>query len=107
MTASALVIVTDVMRQGKPVTGVAFDSVGRYAHGALLRERFIPRLLSADRSEYLEEGLDSPDPFRVHALVMRNEKPGGHGDRAGGGFALVPPLHLLTYFGEMGATNGA
>jgi L-alanine-DL-glutamate epimerase-like enolase superfamily enzyme len=83
MTASALVIVTDAMRQGKPVTGVAFDSVGRYAHGALLRERFIPRVIAADPSEYLDEKLDAPDPFRVHAIVMRDEKPGGHGERAG------------------------
>jgi L-alanine-DL-glutamate epimerase-like enolase superfamily enzyme len=71
MTASALALVTD-----GPHVGFAFDSIGRYGHGALLRERFIPRLADA-RPE------DWDDPFKIHALLMRNEKPGGHGERAG------------------------
>src|SRR5262249_12466573 len=54
MTASALVVETDAMRNGKKVCGVAFDSVGRYGHGGLLRERFFPRLLSADPQDYLD-----------------------------------------------------
>jgi L-alanine-DL-glutamate epimerase-like enolase superfamily enzyme len=82
MTASALVVVTDVVRRGRPVVGLAFDSVGRYGHGGLLRERFLPRLLAADPKDYLDaEG--GPDPFKVAALAMRDEKPGGHGERPG------------------------
>jgi hypothetical protein len=54
MTASALAVVTDVSDNGKPLTGLAFDSVGRYGHGALLRERFIPRLLAAEPDEYAD-----------------------------------------------------
>jgi L-alanine-DL-glutamate epimerase-like enolase superfamily enzyme len=82
MTASALVIVTDVKRDGRPLTGLAFDSVGRYGHGGLLRERFIPRLLAADPDDYAD-GDGGIDPDRIWAIVMRNEKPGGHGERPG------------------------
>ena len=48
MTASALAVHTDVKKNGKPLVGLAFDSIGRYGHGGLLRERFIPRLVAAD-----------------------------------------------------------
>src|SRR5579862_2596917 len=83
MTASAVVISTDTTRNGKPLVGVAFDSVGRYGHGGLLRERFIPRLLNADPREYLDPRSEIPDPARVCAVLMKDEKPGGHGERPG------------------------
>ena len=38
MTASAIAVRTDVVRNGKPVVGLAFDSIGRYGHGGLLRD---------------------------------------------------------------------
>jgi L-alanine-DL-glutamate epimerase-like enolase superfamily enzyme len=82
MTASALVIVTDASDSGKPLTGVAFDSVGRYGHGALLQERFIPRLLAADPDDYTD-GEGGIDPEKVWSIAMHNEKPGGHGERPG------------------------
>jgi D(-)-tartrate dehydratase len=47
MTVSVLALVTDVVRQGKPVVGFGFSSNGRYAPSELLRERFIPRLKAA------------------------------------------------------------
>lgn len=83
MTASALVVVTDQTRDGRPVIGLAFDSVGRYGHGGLLRERFIPRLLDADPSHYAADCGNSIDPLKIFPLLMRNEKPGGHGERPG------------------------
>jgi len=83
MTASALVVETDRVRDGAPLRGLAFDSVGRYAHGALLRERFIPRLLAAQPDDYLDQSGHNIDPARVWAILMRDEKPGGHGERAG------------------------
>ena len=46
MTASAVALITDVIRDGKPVVGFGFNSNGRYAVGGLLRERFFPRLLA-------------------------------------------------------------
>jgi L-alanine-DL-glutamate epimerase-like enolase superfamily enzyme len=83
MTASAVAIVTDVMRDGKPVVGFAFDSVGRYGHGGLLRERFIPRVLAADPEDYLGTEDGTLDPFGIWRIAMRDEKPGGHGERPG------------------------
>lgn len=82
MTVSALVLVTDVIREGKPVCGYGFNSNGRYAQGCLLRERFIPRLLTADTKALLEESEDNFDPFKIWQLLMQNEKPGGHGERS-------------------------
>ena len=42
MTASVVAVVTDVVRDGGPVTGYGFSSNGRYAAGGILRDRFIP-----------------------------------------------------------------
>src|SRR3974390_660182 len=82
MTARAIALHTDAKKNGKPLVGLAFDSIGRYGHGALLRERFIPRLLAADPDSYA--GSDGGiDPDRAWNVVMTNEKPGGHGDRCG------------------------
>ena len=47
MTTSVVAVITDVMRDGKPVAGFAFNSTGRYACGAQMRARFIPRILKA------------------------------------------------------------
>src|SRR5262249_23680646 len=38
MTVSVLALVTDVMREGKPVIGYGFNSNGRYAPSGLLRD---------------------------------------------------------------------
>ncbi|MDK3018031.1 enolase C-terminal domain-like protein [Pseudodonghicola flavimaris] len=81
MTASAVALVTDVMHDGRPVIGLAFDTIGRYGHGGLLRERFMPRLLAADPDSYAAGS--SIDPQAVWDIVMRNEKFGGHGERSG------------------------
>src|ERR1700722_6460648 len=83
MTASALALVTDVRRDGRPVVGLAFDSIGRYGHGGLLRERFLPRLAAAAPEDYADETRGTIDPAKIWAIVMRDEKPGGHGERPG------------------------
>ncbi len=82
MTVSVLAVVTDVMRQGKPVVGFGFNSNGRYAPSGLLRDRFIPRLRAAEPRALVDEGGENLDPVRVWDVVMRNEKPGGHGERS-------------------------
>ena len=82
MTVSAIAIHTDLKKDGAPVIGLAFDSIGRYAHGGLLRERFIPRLMAADPDDYAD-GHGGIDPERAWAVAMRNEKLGGHGERPG------------------------
>ena len=82
MTASALVIRTDQSIGGEALVGLAFDSIGRYGKGGLLRERFIPRLLAAAPSDLLDEH-GHIDPHRCTAVLMRGEKQGGHGERPG------------------------
>jgi L-alanine-DL-glutamate epimerase-like enolase superfamily enzyme len=81
MTASAVALVTDAVKDGRPLVGLAFDTIGRYGHGGLLRERFFPRLLAADAADYSDgTGID---PQAVWQIVMQNEKFGGHGERSG------------------------
>jgi D(-)-tartrate dehydratase len=82
MTASVITVHTDASKNGKPLVGLAFDSIGRYGHGGLLRERFIPRLLAADPDDYAD-GNGGIDPHRAWAVLMKDEKPGGHGERSG------------------------
>jgi L-alanine-DL-glutamate epimerase-like enolase superfamily enzyme len=77
MTASAVALVAD-----NGMRGYAFDSIGRYGKGALLRERFFPRLLATPPESLLDRsGLI--DPPACARIAMANEKPGGHGERPG------------------------
>ena len=82
MTCSAVAVVTDVTKGGRRVVGYGFNSNGRYGQGSLLRERFFPRILEADSRTLLDETGGNLDPARVWATAMRNEKPGGHGERS-------------------------
>jgi L-alanine-DL-glutamate epimerase-like enolase superfamily enzyme len=82
MTVSVVAIVTDVVRDGRKVVGYGFNSNGRYAAGGLLRERFIPRLRSAEPQEILDDEGTNLDPHRIWRVLMTNEKPGGHGERS-------------------------
>ncbi len=81
MTVSVVAIITDAVRDGRPVVGYGFHSNGRYAPSGLLIDRFIPRLLEADAAALVDdEGAVSPE--RAWSLMMSNEKPGGHGERS-------------------------
>src|ERR1700710_50102 len=81
MTTSVVAVTTDVLRNGRPVVGYAFNSTGRYACGAAMRARFIPRILSAPPDELTDEaGLI--DPAKVLARMMLREKPGGDAERS-------------------------
>ena len=82
MTCSVVAVITDVVRNGRPVVGYGFNSNGRYGQGALMRERFIPRVLEADPASLVDEENDNLDPHRIWARLMTNEKPGGHGERS-------------------------
>src|SRR5437588_8917772 len=82
MTLSLVAVVTDVMRDGKPVIGYGFNSNGRYGQGALIRERFRPRLMEADAANLMNEAGDNLDPHKIWATLFKNEKPGGHGERS-------------------------
>lgn len=82
MTCSVVAVVTDVIRDGKPVVGYGFNSNGRYGQGSLMRERFLPRLMEADPAQLVDEEHNNLDPFAIWDVLMRNEKPGGHGERS-------------------------
>ena len=82
MTLSLVAVVTDVIRDGRPVIGYGFNSNGRYGQGALMRERFIPRVLEAEPASLLDATGENLDPHKVWARMMINEKPGGHGERS-------------------------
>ena len=82
MTCSVVAVVTDVVRDGKPVIGYGFNSNGRYGQGALMRDRFIARVLEADPATLVDEANDNLDPFAIWQALMTNEKPGGHGERS-------------------------
>ncbi|KAB2812553.1 mandelate racemase [Pimelobacter simplex] len=85
---SLVAVVSDVVRDGVPLTGVAFNSIGRHAQGGILRERMIPRVLGADPATLLDPEGGLLDPARVLDCALRNEKPGGHGDRAAAASAV-------------------
>jgi L-alanine-DL-glutamate epimerase-like enolase superfamily enzyme len=82
MTTSIVAVITDVVRAGRPVVGFAFNSTGRYACGAQMRERFIPRLLRADPATLVDDRGDNFAPARVLAVMTAREKIGGDAERA-------------------------
>jgi len=82
MALSLVAVVTDVKRDGRIAVGYGFNSNGRYGQGGLIRERFAPRLKEADPKTLLNDAGDNLDPDRIWATLMRNEKPGGHGERS-------------------------
>src|SRR5215217_6583983 len=55
MTLSLVAVVTDVIRDGKPVVGYGFNSNGRYGQGKMMRERFIPRVLEAEPDSLVDD----------------------------------------------------
>jgi L-alanine-DL-glutamate epimerase-like enolase superfamily enzyme len=81
MTASAVAIHTGIVRDGKPLTGYGFNSNGRYSQSGIMRDRMIPRLLAADPRLLLDEN-GIIDPAKAWSVMMKNEKPGGHGERS-------------------------
>ena len=107
MTASAVAMVSD-----DGLTGYAFDSIGRYGKGALLRERFFPRVVGQSFDGLI-------DPPALARAAMANEKAGGHGERPGA-VALIEaaawdlrakaqglPLwrSIAEYYGEQGGAT--
>ncbi|WP_432240898.1 enolase C-terminal domain-like protein [Herbaspirillum robiniae] len=117
---SLVALVSDVVRNGRPLVGYAFDSIGRFAQSGILRERMIPRLRRAAPESLLSEDGKLFDPAKVLQAIMRNEKPAGHGDRAAAAAAielavwdlnakiLDVPAHVLISqaFGGRGKADG-
>jgi len=81
MTASIVAVKLDPGLGQAPVTGYAFNSVGRYACGEPMRERFFPRLLRASPETLLDEA-GVLDPAKAVSVMLAGEKPGGHAGRS-------------------------
>ena len=82
MTISLVAVCSDIKKNGKPVIGYGFNSNGRYGQGHLIRERFRPRLLEALPEDIINEEGNNFDPHKMWDIMMKNEKPGGHGERS-------------------------
>src|SRR3990172_1860238 len=82
MTVSVAALVTDEVRNGRRIIGYGFNSNGRYAQGGVLRGRLIPRILESPAESLLDPDSGVLDPLRIWDAAMRDEKPGGHGERA-------------------------
>lgn len=80
MTASVVAITVED-GAGKTATGYGFNSNGRYAQPGLLAERFVPRLETCTEAE-LTAADGSLNVAGAWAAMMKNEKPGGHGERS-------------------------
>ena len=81
LDTSIVAISTDQCVDGEPVVGYGFSSIGRFGQGGLIRERFAPRLLAAPDG-LTNPDTGAPDPFRAWHVMMKGEKPGGHGERS-------------------------
>lgn len=94
MDCTILALVSDVIVDGKPVVGYGFNSNGRYNATAIMKDRFLPRLLGVEPDSLLaEDGQISP--AKAWELLMRNEKPGGHGERSVAVGVIDMALHDL------------
>lgn len=82
MTTSVVAVITDVVRDRHPVVGYAFNSTGRYACGAAMRARFIPRVLAARPESLLDASGDNLDPEKILACMLQREKAGGDAERS-------------------------
>ncbi len=80
MDCSIVALVSDVIVDGRPLVGYGFNSNGRYNASAIIEQRMIPRLLGAAPDELLDG--DELSPAKAWDVMMRNEKPGGHGERS-------------------------
>jgi L-alanine-DL-glutamate epimerase-like enolase superfamily enzyme len=81
LTTSLVAVITDAVRDGAPVVGYGFSSIGRYGQPGLIRERFAPRLRAATTEALVTDDGTNLDPFRAWSVMMAGEKPGGHGER--------------------------
>ena len=82
MTISLVAVCSDILKNGRPLIGYGFNSNGRYGQGHLIRERFVPRLIECNPKDLLNEEGTNFDPTKMWDIMMKNEKPGGHGERS-------------------------
>jgi D(-)-tartrate dehydratase len=81
LNTTMVAIIMDIRRDGMPIVGFGFSSIGRFGQGSLIHERFAPRLLAAHEDDLATASGDNIDPLRAWTCMMQDEKPGGHGER--------------------------
>ncbi|GAB3731412.1 mandelate racemase/muconate lactonizing enzyme family protein [Nocardiopsis nanhaiensis] len=94
MDCTIVALVSDMVVDGKPLVGYGFNSNGRYNATAILEERMLPRLRSAPSESLLDEHGELC-PEKAWAIMMCNEKPGGHGERSVAVGVMDMALHDL------------
>jgi L-alanine-DL-glutamate epimerase-like enolase superfamily enzyme len=82
MTTSVVAVVSDVIREGRPLVGYAFNSFGRYACGEQIRERIAPRIVAADPASLLDAAGTNFDPMAIMECGQHRERRGGYAERA-------------------------
>jgi L-alanine-DL-glutamate epimerase-like enolase superfamily enzyme len=81
MTTTVVAVVSDVIRDGKPLVGYAFNSFGRYACGEQIRERIAPRIAGARPESLLDATGSNFDPLAIMACGQQRERRGGYAER--------------------------
>ena len=81
LTTSIVALVTDVIRNDRPIVWYGFSSIGRFGQSGLIRERFAPRLLAATVESIATDDSANLDPYKAWEVMLAGEKPGGHGER--------------------------
>lgn len=76
LATSMVAVRTDVIRAGKPVVGLGFASMGRFAQGGLIRERFVPRLLAAHKTDIADDTGTKPRSQAARRDRRQFRKPG-------------------------------
>lgn len=94
MDCTIVALVSDVIVDGKPLVGYGFNSNGRYNATAIMEERMLPRLQEASPEALLDDQGEL-SPAKAWEIMMRNEKPGGHGERSVAVGVLDMALHDL------------
>jgi L-alanine-DL-glutamate epimerase-like enolase superfamily enzyme len=87
-TISLVAVVTDQSRHGRPLVGLAFNSIGRFAQSDIINRRMAPRVLQAAPDSLLSANNGQLSAEKVLRCALKDEKPGGHGDRAAAASAI-------------------
>jgi L-alanine-DL-glutamate epimerase-like enolase superfamily enzyme len=79
---TVVAVESDIVREGRRLTGYGFSSFGRPSCDAQIRERMAPRVLAAAPESLLDPARENFDPLRIWACAGSGEKPAGHAERS-------------------------
>jgi hypothetical protein len=71
-TVSIVAVITDQIKNGKPLVGLSFNSIGRYAQSGIIHTRMIPRLMSASPESLLDDSGKLLSPENVLKCILQN-----------------------------------